>query len=751
METQGGQQSSSDGLDYTLVEYKGRAIEAPPSSNGNGYALGEYKGTRHWRSMALDTLQSDEAHRVYDKGRKSYLQPCSLTTEGIALAQPASIYRFLNRGPYKVSSLSKTWDDLDRPRPWIPAHVHRTFHNLTTDDIKGARPNPKNMKLGNAARGTNPLDPAYKLPSCKVSPPLEPKFLRDNLNVDDISGARSRHRVRFAADSPASKEVIEGSFPGWRPAHRRRFGKSVRDLCLQVQDINRPTRRMLRSGNAQAYLEIEGTHPKHVKYQIGDVCRNHSLKASDIQGTETGSASWIFNIQRRKEGGKERTCTLKQQESAELVSEGILEAKAQGLEKELLSMFKQLDRDKSGKLTAEEVHTAFRRLQVDLNEMELTSLQSAYSSNLDGFVDYRKLLLAVSPMEQKKHFNPAKLDSRVVALCLNQWIDRSWPDAIIKPGRNVRLKQKRENRVTNANGVKTENGKFVNFVSEKTTLSNAQVQPNTTTKEDDSLALLESRTSDGAAAYRELPSKSCKFPLQLGLPFWPDERHLQAQGIPRAYFSLPQDYKDDFRDMLKNPIKPLSDDEKAWEKNVGGTLFTGEGNIVGHGSYMTGYDWSRHTPQTARLPAKKRRLWRCQSLPNFGSLLELEGGMSTTRSENVATPPMASSRSKDPKSPGTPFATHNARRPMSASYTQAGKAGHFCSPRSVLMSPMSSRSSWSPRSGILSFESTPRIRELFGGSISARESLASRNQAERQSQRLQMVRKEDAAAVRTLS
>ncbi|MCO5562626.1 hypothetical protein L7F22_016254 [Adiantum nelumboides] len=153
----------------------------------------------------------------------------------------------------------------------------------------------------------------------------------DSLNVDDIVGTRPHHRVRFTADSLASKEVIEGSFPGWRPAHRRRFGKSVRDLCLQVQDINRPTRRMLRSGNAEAYLEIEGTHPKHLKqFQIGNVRSNHSLQAFDIQGTESGSATWISNIQRKKDEGKERTCTLKQQELAELVAEGLLDAKTQG-------------------------------------------------------------------------------------------------------------------------------------------------------------------------------------------------------------------------------------------------------------------------------------------------------------------------------------------------------------------------------------------------------------------------------------
>ncbi|MCO5562625.1 hypothetical protein L7F22_016253 [Adiantum nelumboides] len=404
-----------------------------------------------------------------------------------------------------------------------------------------------------------------------------------------------------------------------------------------------------------------------------------------------------------------------------------------GLEKDLLGIFKQLDRDKSGKLTAEEIHTAFRRLQVEISPEDLRSLTSAFNNDVDGYVDYRELLLAASPVELKKHFNPAKLDSRVVALCLNQWIDRSWPDAIIKPGRNARLKQKRGNRLSDADCSETKNAKTVNFVSDKTTLANPQVQSNTMAKEENSLRVSDSRTSDGESLKKEMPSKSCKFPLRLGLSFWPEERLLHAEGIPRAYFSLPQDYRDDFKEVPKNPIKPLSDDEKAWEKSVGGILFTGEGNAVGLGSYMTGYDWSRQASQTARLPAKKRRLWRCQSLPNFCSQLELEGGL-TTRSENVSTPPIASSRSKDSKSPAMPFVTRNARRPLSASYTQAGKTGQFCSPRSMLMSPLSSRSSWSPRSGIPSFESTPRVRELFGGSISARESLASRNQAQRQLQ-----------------
>lgn len=102
--------------------------------------------------------------------------------------------------------------------------------------------------------------------------------------MDDISGARSKPRVRFSGDSTSSTEAIEGTYPGWRPAHRRRFGKSVRDLCLHVEDINNPLRRMVRNPESEAYLEIEGTHPKHLKqFRTDETRHNHSLEAHDIE------------------------------------------------------------------------------------------------------------------------------------------------------------------------------------------------------------------------------------------------------------------------------------------------------------------------------------------------------------------------------------------------------------------------------------------------------------------------------------
>lgn len=68
--------------------------------------------------------------------------------------------------------------------------LHRTLNKvdrqLLLEDIEGAKPRPKTFKT---TRKVNPLVPEYKLPSYKVVPPPEPKFLRDNIDNSDIDGA----------------------------------------------------------------------------------------------------------------------------------------------------------------------------------------------------------------------------------------------------------------------------------------------------------------------------------------------------------------------------------------------------------------------------------------------------------------------------------------------------------------------------------------------------------------------------------
>eukprot|EP01018_Ginkgo_biloba_P017855 Gb_03457 [translate_table: standard] len=165
-----------------------------------------------------------------------------------------------------------------------------------------------NMKLGNAARNTNPLDPDYVLPSCEPPPAYEPKFYRDRfqntgssderavmiilMDLADIPGAHPQRLIKHSERNQMNVVDIDGTSPGWRPIHRRRFGKTPRDLCLTVQDINIPVQRMIRDSLSQAYLDIEGSHPNFLTNSRSDGCpQDLSLRTEDI---EVGNLSFIF-------------------------------------------------------------------------------------------------------------------------------------------------------------------------------------------------------------------------------------------------------------------------------------------------------------------------------------------------------------------------------------------------------------------------------------------------------------------------
>lgn len=393
------------------------------------------------------------------------------------------------------------------------------------------------------------------------------------------------------------------------------------------------------------------------------------------------------------------------------------------------------------------------------------------------------MLQNLSPTRLPKHGKWNKSDSHIISLCLNQWVDKPWPYAcgespnsvkvntIPQPGwdgeqfvDHTRAAASQSTDITNGKNFKERRatccGKVDQTGNSSVVSETLGCQPTQSTEcwitdklvSPHSRNCLEMSKTDHLCTTPAVENSSVrnKFPLPLGCPFWPDEKNLQAQQTPKAYLSLPQDYKS----PPQSQIRPLSDDEKTWDKKVGGTLFTGEGNLVSHGSYMHGFDWSRLP--TSACPSNKREVARPQSVPNFHCIsgTELQSPSLSARGEHfLPTSRMPGSNYKHVGRPLSASTTQNSKalgRPMSASAMQNSKVGLFSSPRSVLISPLSSRSSCSPRSGILSFESTPRTREIFGGALSAREIHASKNQADKMFQKIQSLRKRDAAAVRAL-
>eukprot|EP00469_Lotharella_globosa_P015152 CAMPEP_0167821204 /NCGR_PEP_ID=MMETSP0112_2-20121227/6641_1 /TAXON_ID=91324 /ORGANISM="Lotharella globosa, Strain CCCM811" /LENGTH=367 /DNA_ID=CAMNT_0007722095 /DNA_START=79 /DNA_END=1182 /DNA_ORIENTATION=+ len=76
-----------------------------------------------------------------------------------------------------------------------------------TRDIDGAF-----CKRSREFRNTNPLNPAYKIPSHKPVPPPEPKQVRDNIQIHDISGAQVSSKFKHMKSRQTNKiEDIPGT------------------------------------------------------------------------------------------------------------------------------------------------------------------------------------------------------------------------------------------------------------------------------------------------------------------------------------------------------------------------------------------------------------------------------------------------------------------------------------------------------------------------------------------------------------
>jgi hypothetical protein len=112
-----------------------------------------------------------------------------------------------------------TTADIDGAQPKRQHQRSVPRNALRVDDIEGASVLIKDKFL-HTKRHEDPLQPNYKLPSCKVAPPPEPKFIKDTLNVDDIDGTRSTIKKVYSSRDTLRISDIEGSSAGWKPRHR---------------------------------------------------------------------------------------------------------------------------------------------------------------------------------------------------------------------------------------------------------------------------------------------------------------------------------------------------------------------------------------------------------------------------------------------------------------------------------------------------------------------------------------------------
>ncbi|XP_024536500.1 uncharacterized protein LOC9630602 isoform X1 [Selaginella moellendorffii] len=571
-----------------------------------------FQGTSRWRRMSMDTLHAADDVRRDGRAKSApyvsgkYNRAGSLTTEGIPLSTPAPLYKYLNRGPSASPTLTKNWPEL-KNRPRKPLR-NRPNDCLYIDDIEGCRPDPKNMKLGNKARGTSPLVPEYKLPSFVEPSPYEPKFLKDSMNVNDIDGSRPSSRISsrvtfFLCQCRVFLMVqerdhmtvtdIEGSTAGWKPTHRRNFGKYTRDLCLQVHDISPPKCRYVRDPCSEVYEPVEGAHPQprsRPRSPWSPV--DSSLRTADIEGTEADSMLLKSKVKMRKKKSASRNMVTTQQEKAELVAVKLLKTRVldqmKGKScKEVVRAFKNKDRQASGKLTIDEVENVFRALDVGLNSAELRVFSTAFDSSIDGYLNYWQLIKHLVPVVPSKIKTPGA--TRVVPMALQGWSQTVEPQpCFFQKSRDETCATEKAHEISSQTGRLREAPKAV----DKST-----VEAETEKEEDKRDAALPWRRTHSMDLSRQrrqsvqLRGRQTSSPLPIGGAFWPEVKLIGSPVPPKSYLSLFHDHHEPHN--ISGYYRVLDDSERRWSTRVGENLYTGEANVVCSTSYSEGTQWTR--------------------------------------------------------------------------------------------------------------------------------------------------------------
>ena len=178
-------------------------------------------GEKNMSSMTMCTIPKKETMI------RSNDQNFSLRTDDIPGAKP--------RGPPVQRHRDFFYtDDIEGTKPRVNDYkTKKPIDNFSVKDIPGASPAIQ-RSLPHSERHTNPLNPVYQLPSYQDNEPIPvPKFLRDNINYDDVEGVHSKS---YKSDKPPKDILKTDDICG---AHPKRLIKEFRgNRTLDVKDIN---------------------------------------------------------------------------------------------------------------------------------------------------------------------------------------------------------------------------------------------------------------------------------------------------------------------------------------------------------------------------------------------------------------------------------------------------------------------------------------------------------------------------------
>jgi len=123
-------------------------------------------------------------------------------------------------------------DDIAGSRPKkLHQPLEKVYYGLRNDDIAGTK--PQSHKFVTTRVPINPLTPEYKLPQVEIRVPSPPKFVRDNIDIKDIEGAKPNPYTRYNIQRKTNQvEDIDGAKP------KKEWIPEGKPSSLDVRDIN---------------------------------------------------------------------------------------------------------------------------------------------------------------------------------------------------------------------------------------------------------------------------------------------------------------------------------------------------------------------------------------------------------------------------------------------------------------------------------------------------------------------------------
>lgn len=244
--------------------------------------------------MSLSTINNNDAHlrkfKHIDTKRDWSANLYNLDIEG-------SVPKKFGVFHHKTDFINKL-DDIERTSSKVLHFgLNKPDYNLSSKDIHWSSPQINRNFI--TTRVTNPLEPTYQLSKVEPIEPIIPRFIRDNINVDGVEGAKPKKYFQWETRQTFDNSSIKGSSP------KRAYIRSTPFNNIDYSDLTRDkfkTKRCVdpldpvyevKYKNGESYLHGAITGSKPVTNSIYNYQEPFNLKTSDIDGTAAGSKNKI--------------------------------------------------------------------------------------------------------------------------------------------------------------------------------------------------------------------------------------------------------------------------------------------------------------------------------------------------------------------------------------------------------------------------------------------------------------------------